>query len=265
LLFAIGLAVAALLHERRWPHLDTLSACLLAGAFVLPIAGVELLTWAGKRVESLKVGGVFELALSAKGLDEPDERDSSSSADLADLADEIELRMRRAAEWTRLSDRPRSRRNLLAALTAQGLISPVDGAAIRAFFDDSMRERPAGEVAALQAVSRRLRIGILLRAAELNFERLGIIPQRPAAPRRAVKYHFAAQVGGRSVLVTVSIAKRTKSALAPVRAKDLAAVPGEHARWLVTPWSIELEETVPGVELVSVGQMTTRIRALRSG
>lgn len=262
-LISSGLVIAGVLHGLRWPDVDTLTVALVAGGLFLCLIGARAADWGARRVASVKVGGVFELALNAPRAENSDEDQKPSATNAAELADEVEQRMRSAARWTSVSTKLRSRRQLLELLARRGFLDRIDAAALKVFFDETPSGRSQGDVLALQEINKRLRISILLRAAELRFEEQGLVPIRPLAPRQQVGFHFAVagpgSVGG--VHVTVVIARAKGSDLAPRRADDLLKIPTSHNRWLISQHRIDTPEP-DGVRIIAIGDLPDAISEL---
>ena len=266
-LLAGGLIAVGVLHALQFPRLDTLSSALIAGGVITVTVGPPLLP-ALRRISGLKVAGIFELALHAVGeQQEPDQSDDAEDEPAgggspAALAEAVEKSLREAAKWVQMSDRPRSRSGLLAALTGRGYIGSFEAAAIEAFFADAPDARSPDELRALRQINSRLKIEILIRAAASRFEKRGIPVVRPGLPRVTVGYHLVALVPGSEVVyVTVVLARSKDSRIATDRARDMGAkIPGDPPRWLVAHQRITPQPS--GVETVAVGDLQDRVDAL---
>lgn len=215
-------------------ELDTLAAVLITGGMLLVLVGGDVISWTAARLQSVKTPGFALTLRDPAAVPLAEDGEDSGAVSVAGLVEEVERRLRSAACWTAMPDvSSLSRGQLLMQLTRQGYMSPADAAVLESLFDSGHVRASRSTLQAAQAVSERLRIGILLRAAEMDFERAGRVPQRPGAPRLTVGYHFTVGVrDGVRVYVAVVIAKK-ESELAPRRAKLLEKVPGASHRWLV--------------------------------
>ena len=130
-------------------HAATLSACLIASGLVILLLGRSL-TDLLPRVSTLKVAGVFELALAATSATPDAAEDSGKgTTDPGRLSRDLERKLRQAFKYTSIRRRERSRSEVLSALSGRGYLDPTDAAAIEAFFREAPERRTALELVAL--------------------------------------------------------------------------------------------------------------------
>jgi hypothetical protein len=245
--------------------LGLVALVVLASAVAVAVKP-EILGWAQRHVASLNIAGfvVLSLAQPTTTADDVEEETESPQlpSGLKEVRESVASQLERAAGWTKLTGYPYATIHaLVRELARGGYIDRFDRAMLELLFSPSASTSSDEANAAARDLRGRLQTQILIRAAELSFERRGLAPHRPGAPFSTLHYHFMVTVpDGCPVYVAVVVSRENGSKLTPRRARDIGAETclGGGVRWLVSNHAHTSE--VAGVRIIDIQELDTALQ-----